>query len=259
MLIISLGSIAILMYFVGYYLTKIKWIGIICGGVMAVASIGAMFQFQHWEGANEMLIIGISSSLVLVPIVVWKRKAFHFLMIRFCIATVLICLYYSPVFFNNARVGVMLAYDHESIDIKNVLEVVDANRSERFLGEGNKAVERGIEKSYDYINKYGTEFGFTLAYRLMTLEYQLFAEEVIRKNSNPQKLDSLQLTFALKAVRQEYKIAKLFDFEPSLNYTLESEILLAMGKRQEAIQALENLEKLIPAQYVDDRTAIREK
>lgn len=258
MLILSLGSISILMFFVGYYLTKIKWIGIICGWIMAIASIGVLFTIHHWEGADEMLSIGITGSIVLIPIVVWKRKTFHFLMIRFCFATILIILYYSPVFWRQ-NLLVKLAYDHESIHIKDVLEVVDANRSERFLGEGSKAVERGIEKSYDYINKYRTEFGFTLAYRLMTLEYQLFAEEVIRKNSNPKKLDSLQLTFALKAVRQEYKIAKLFDFEPSLNYTLESEILLAVGKRQEAIQALENLEKLIPAQYEDDRTAIREK
>jgi len=274
MMIISLGSIAILMYFVGYYLTKIKWIGIICGWIMAVAIIGVLFKFQHWEGANEMLIIGISSSLVLVPIVVWKRKAFHFLMIRFCIATVLICLYYSPVFFNNAREGVMLAYDHESIHIKDVLEVLDANRSERFLNEGSKAVENGIAKSNEYMNKYGTDFGYTFAYRSMMVEYQFFAEAMLgnrrdyekldsslspRSKRDNEKLDSVLLPLALTAVRQGYKIARLFDFEPWMDFALESDILLVMGKREEAIDALEKLDQLIPGVYKNDKTLIKER
>ncbi len=258
MLILSLGSISLLMYFVGYYLTKVKWVGIFCGFVMAVCSIGALFKSQHWEGADEMRIIGTSCSLVLIPLVVWKRKTFHLLMLRFCVAIILMGIYFSP-FFDQLRLRLQICYEHQSVHIKQELDVIDANLLELFLKDGSKAVETGIEKSDSYIHTYGANFGYTIVYRSNAEAYENFARFILEKQAGNQKVDSTQLELALKVVRQEYKIVKLLNFEPALDYGLESDILLAMGRKQEAIQTLEEFEKLIPSRYKHDKDILKEK
>ena len=256
MLVLSLGSIAILMYFVGYYLTKIKWIGIICGTIMSVASIGAMFKFQYWEGAYELRLIGITCSIALIPFVIWKRKMFHFLMIRFCVATVIIGVYYSP-FFQNATVVVRYAYDHGSFRIQKILEIEQANQAELFLTNGSEAVDLGIEKSDAYIKQHGTDFGFTMLYRGMILEYEKFVLTALARNERNPKRDSTLLPLALKIVRQQHKIAKLFNFKEKPDSGLEAEVLLALGKREEAIRSLE---EVIPfLEYEEEKERMKAK
>jgi hypothetical protein len=242
MLIGSLGTIGWVMYFVGYYLTKIKWLGIICGLIMAISNIAVLFKIQHWEGANKILLMGIICSCLLIPLVIWKRKAFHFLMIRFCIATIVINLYYSS-FFNKARLASRLAYDHETIHINKMLEIVAANRSELFYAGQSNAIDSGIEQSDIYINQYGTKFGFTEVYESMFREYSTYALDILNPWDDNKKIDTILLPLALKAVRQENKILTLFHFKVPIlmELTLESQVLQAMGRQAEAIQTLENI------------------
>ena len=247
MLTLSLFSISILMFFVGYYLTKVKWLGIICGWIMAIASIGSLFKILHLEGADEMRLISISCSIALIPIVIWKRKMFHFLMIRFCIATVIIGLYFSP-FFQNALIVVKHIYEHGSLRVQKVLGIVEANQAKLFLTEGSKAVDLGIEESDAYIKQYGTDFGFTLVYREMIVEYEKFVLTALGRNESDPKKDSTLLPLVLKIARQQHKMARLFHFNEMPDNGLEAEVLLALGKREEAIHSLEEIVPFIESE-----------
>jgi hypothetical protein len=257
-LILSLGAICYAMYFLGYYLAKIRWVGILCGVILATSIVGVLFKIQHWEGADEMLLIGLSCSLILIPIIIWKRENFHFLLIRFCITGILISVYYST-FFNRLRLPFEIAYEHETSQPGALVEIVNHYDSRVFLEVGQSAIEESILISDGYLIKYNTMFGYTSIYRSMVVNYQNYAREVLHQMIEKTKIDSSHLPLALKAVRQEYKIAKLFNFEPTLDYGLESDILLSMGKKQEAIQALEELEKLIPARYENDKATLKGK
>ncbi|MBI3218544.1 MAG: hypothetical protein HYZ44_03455 [Bacteroidetes bacterium] len=257
MLIIGLTLTGYTMYFVGYYLTKIKWIGILCGLIMSISGIGALFKIQHWAGADEMRIIGISCSLVLIPLIVWKRKAFHFLMIRFCVATLIIGLYFSPPL-NKLRLILQISYDHQTLQINNIVDTVEKNHSSDFLLRRHDALEQGLSKSDWYLQQYGDQFGFTEVYRALAMEYGDFAIAALKPQESTNTVDTTLLPLALKAINQEYKIIKLFKFK---NFTedlkLEAEILLAMGKREEAI---ESLETIIPQLVNDeDKEYLKEK
>lgn len=257
MLILGLTFTGYTMYFVGYYLTKTKWIGIVCGLVMSMIGIGALFKIQHWEGAEEMRIIGISCSLILLPLIVWKRKSFHFLMVRFCVATLLMGIYFSPMF-NKLRLRVQICYEHGTLDVKNIFEALQKNESNRFLLQREKALEAGIARSDWYIQQYGNQYGFTQVYRFLAEEYRNFAIASLRPNEETNKIDTTLFPLALKALHQEFKIIKLFKFENfSDDFELETDVLLAMGKKEEAIQALE---KIIPQLVYDgDKEYLRKK
>jgi hypothetical protein len=240
MMTISLCAISMLMYFIGYYLTKVKWIGIVCGMFMSVSCIGALFKVLHFTGANEMLFISISASLFLTPIVVWKRRTFHVLMIRFCIVTIFINVYYSTVF-NGTRILVALAYDHGSIYLKDQLEIIEANQSDVFLKGGAKAVELGISESDKYINQYETSLGVTQVYQELIQEYEDFAFAVLDHDTTDPKKDSALLPLALSIARQQYKIIKIFRFAEYSENIVLPKVLIALGKREEAIYSLKEV------------------
>lgn len=257
MLIVGLTFTGYTMYFVGYYLTKTKWIGIFCGLVMSVSGIGALFKIQHWEGAEEMRLIGISCSLILIPLIVWKRKTFHFLMIRFCVATLLMGIYFSPLL-NKLRLRVQLSYEHGTLNVKQIVDALEKNESNIFLLQREKALEEGIAKSDWYIQQYGNQYGFTQAYRFLAVEYRNFAIASLRPNEETNKIDTTLFPLVLKALHQEFKIIRMFKFEYfSDDYELETDVLLAMGRKEEAIQALENI---IPQLvYDEDKEYLRKK
>ncbi|MCE2995412.1 MAG: hypothetical protein LW863_07435 [Flammeovirgaceae bacterium] len=257
MLILSLGLIGTSMFFIGYYLTKTKWIGIICGWVMSVSSVGALFKLLHFEGAEEMRLIGISCAMVMVPLIVWKRKTFHSLMIRFCVATILIGIYFLPIF-EIPKLKLQIAYDHETFDTNEILGVFEKNSADSFLEHRDKALEEGITKSDWYIQQYGMRYGFTEVYRTLAVEYYDFASAALESVKTSNKNDTTLLPLALKAIKQEYKIIKLFNFKLlAFNLELEPDILMAMGRREEAI---ESLERIIPQLvYDDNKEYLKEK
>lgn len=249
MMIISLCALAMLMYFVGYYLTKVRWLGIICGGIIAMGSIGILFKTLHLTGADAMLLEAFIAFAVFIPIIIWKRKNFHQLLVRFCVIGFAISIWYSPVF-SRMPMRLQAAYAHETLDTSEILSVMEANYSESFFSENE--LEAAISKSDWYIDKYGTGFGFTDVYRGMTNRYWEFGSDVLRPNGETGKIDSVLLPLALKAARQETKILKLFNYQdlprfvtdpdlPLKHFEMEANVLLAMGKKEEAIESLENI------------------
>ncbi|HCW07734.1 MAG TPA: hypothetical protein DGG95_10270 [Cytophagales bacterium] len=235
MIMMGLAPIAFLMYFVGYYLTKVRWLGILCGGVIANASIGTLFKIMHWPGADDMVYMALFSFLIFIPIVMWKRKLFHMLLIRFCIAGFLISLWFSH--FNlQAPTRLELAYEHETMNVGQLLPLCDFDLIDEISKEGEKVLDKRIEQMDSYLKQYGTRFGWTRIHRTFLANYELFASEVLGYRRNP-KVDSASLPLALKAIQAENKITDLFENETPdfVNYDLEGIILLTMGKKDEAI------------------------
>jgi hypothetical protein len=239
MILVSLSSMAFLMYFVGYYLTKIRWLGIFCGGVISTASVGILFKAMHWNGASVMILVAIYSFLILTPIVLWKRKLFHMLFIRFCVAGFLFGFWYSPFNFQ-IPTRLQLAYEHESMNVGRLLPLCNLDLSDNIRREGEKALDKRIRDADWYIKQYGTRFGFTLVYRALILNYEFFELDVLGKRTASQKIDSALLPLALKSVQAENKILKLFESDlPDIeDYEMEGNILIAMGKKDEALAAL---------------------
>lgn len=249
-LFISLTGLTISMYFVGYYLTKVPWLGVICGGIISVACFGILFKTLHFTGADQMLWMALAAFFILPPIIIWKRNVFHKLFLRFCLAGFLISAWYSPVL--HRVPSLQAAYVHETTSTGEILKVLEVNRLELFFEKGNEALDSGIAKSDWYINHYGTRQGFTFIYMELVEEYWSFARSAITPDEATHKIDTTLLPLALKAARQENKILKLFDY-PDLPWfitdtglslkpiEMEANVLLAMGKREEAIQSLENI------------------
>lgn len=132
MILISLTSLSLLMYFVGYYLTKVRWLGILCGVIMGMASVGITFKVLHLAGGNEMMFLAFYSFLVFIPYVFWKRKNFHMLLVRFCLVGFLMSLWYTPIF-RKVRLSLEAAYEHETFKVGQILKVVTLNDLDLFL------------------------------------------------------------------------------------------------------------------------------
>lgn len=239
LLMISLQALAILMYFVGFYLTKVRWLGIIYGGVLAIANVGLLFMRLHLNGAREMILIALLALLILIPFALWKRQIFHRLLIRFCLVSFVVCFWYSPVFYK-VPLSLEISYAHESLDTGETIHVVQDNRFQDFLEAGELALDRGIKQSDSYLLHYGARNGFNFIHQYLIRNYDEYVSIVLY---SPKK-DTTLFPLCLKAVREEYKILSLFNFnvEPLIavpDLKMESDVLMAMGKKEEALQFLE--------------------
>ena len=251
MMVVSIGLLAWLVYFVGYYLAKVRWLGIIIGNVMAIGGIGILFKTLHLTGADQMLLITFVAFSILIPVIIWKRKLFHQLLVRFCLAGFLISIYYSPVA-STIPLRLHLAYEHKTIEIDNELKTIRQHRSEIFTEQGKAGLDEGLKLSDQYLSTYGTRLGFTSVHRVMAEAYWELGYYALMLKEGTNQIDSVQLSLALKAARQENKILKLFNYQnlptfirdsslPFKHTEMEANILLALGRKDEAIQALENI------------------
>lgn len=93
LLLIGIQLLCFTMYFVGYHLSKRKWLGILIGITLAILYIGILFKTLHYDGASDMLKIGLSGQVILIPILLLMRKDFHRLLIRFVVISMLVALY----------------------------------------------------------------------------------------------------------------------------------------------------------------------
>lgn len=243
-MILSLGFSAILMYVVGYYLSKVRWLGILSGLGLATAFMGILFVKEQWEGADEFFWLGISIGLVfIILILVWKRL-FHFLLLRFYLVSFGISLFMLFGF------PTTLMYEHETFSYSQLSDVVNKNSYES-LSQGDDAVQEGLRESDEYIKEYGTSFGYTEVYLSFSMGYAIFVDNSIRKFKADQ--DSSSLVLALKVAQQSTKIEKMFNYQFGPFFGTEPDLLLAMGKKEEAVKMLKNIVLL-----TNDQAAIKE-
>jgi hypothetical protein len=241
MLILSTGALAWLMYFVGYYLTKTRLLGILCGIIFGSCSMGIMFKIQHWDGANVMVLIASTAFIIFIPFIVWKRKLFHWLFIRFCLVGFIFSLWYNPLL-SRVSISLDMAYAHATTQVFEQVEIMSKAYSENFLKPDLKALDEIVVKTDWYINQYGTRLGFTNVYRKLSIEYWRTCREIL--NDSLKKNNVAFLELGLKAAQANMRIIKLFAHEEFYieggDFLQESDILLAMGKNEEAIQSLQN-------------------
>jgi hypothetical protein len=242
MILLSLTVLAFLMYFVGYYLTKVRLLGFFAGFVLATVAIGVLFKTLHLAGGEEMLTIGIVTMIILTPVLIWKRKLFHALFLRFAAITIVLTAFYaSGLFFK-----IQLAASHRTMSAAPIEEVIGSNNAYDFWMEP-ETIAPAIEKSEWYIETYGTSPGYLPVYLGLLRNYENYFEL--------QPLDSLRdttkLTNALTVVRQANKIRSMFNFQGRRfsveDACLESEILLALGRKEEAIVSLEGMLQIAAA------------
>jgi len=235
MVMISLCSIGPLMYGVGYFLSKKRWLGIICGAMLGTGSIGILFKILHLAGADEMIIVAACSFAIWIPVIIWKRNLFHSLLIRFCLLGALVCFYYFPFF--RAPLYAQLAYQHETLYVHNLLKVMHDNEPECLLNNVDSR-DAGLSAATDYLNAYGKRFGFTNVYRSLLLHYL----DAIAGHSN--SLDSARAAHLLPVARQSQQIAFQFSFDELPGFTdltLEARVLLAMNRKEEAEASLKRV------------------
>ena len=247
LIMISLSTLSILSYFVGYYLSKIRWLGMVCGGMMATFSIGILFKTLHLNGANEMLLIGMVSEGVLIPIILWQRKKFHILFLKFCFAAFLI----SFVFLSGILVRIEIALSHRTWDIAKILSVANF--------ELDQDLEGSLARSDWYIQEYGATPGFAPVYSDLMRQYRVFSRDEILEPAEVG--DTTMLQKGLLVAKQITKIQALFDYDPDMMFVedleIEPDILVKMNRKEEAIDYLEGLIEVNP--HEESKEVLRTK
>lgn len=266
LLLLSMAPLAFVVYVLGYYLSKKRWLGVLMGFPVSCSFMAILFKVLHLTGGNEMF----SVSLVLMPLVLviigLKRKLFHKLLIQICFLMVFIIVFFR---FGTARLSV--AYERKTFSNEEYqiwrTETDDAIAENEDLIQEPKdypaqfvVLKEGVHRCNNYIEKYGNRLGLTRFYVLKTRTYSEFARIVldsVPKRKDPQdSLSKMMLEEALLAARQMVKIESLFNFrgfafEPSES-TLEARVLMMMGRKEEAV---ESLKKIInsnpPPEWID--------
>lgn len=231
MIIIFVTALALVMYFVGYFLTRIRWLGIVCGCVLAMSVVGVLFKILHLDGANEMLTIGAIALLIWIPIIIWKRKVFHSLFIRFVITTGLVILLMVSGIVQKGEYMIC----HGTLDVSQVERVMKANWYEKLV-DGD--IAESMRMSDWYIETYNARPGYVILYRELTRVYDYSCEDILRNSPN----DTLQLQRVIAIAQQIRKITNLFpgfdDRRTANGYRHEALALYQMGKRKEAISVI---------------------
>ncbi len=242
MIFISLTSTAILMYFVGYYLSKIRWLGVICGWTLAVVAMGVLFRTFHLGGAYEMMLVAAMFLFVITPFVIWKRKSFHGLFLRLITISVIL----TALLASGLLLKIQLAILHRTSDVEAIEEVMYYNNSVS-LDSQPEALHEAFQKCDWYINKYGIHAGYSPVYAALVRNYTFYLASNFEDKPG---LDSATLTRALDVARQATKIRKLFGYKgfPFTAYksTAEARILIQMGRKDEARKFLEDLLLIAP-------------
>lgn len=248
-LMVSLLSLSALMYFVGYMLAKVKWVGVVAGGALAIGGVGALFKFLHLNGANEMALIATVSLTVLCVLMLIFRNLFHKLFVRFCFGTLVVGLWFGPFTFS-VRHWLTLAYENETLnyaEIRHVHEVTSANEVVYDLALiqplDTVAIALAISQAEGYMQEYGTRFGFNAIYDGMVRMRYGFGSDVLQSDL---KSDRVRLEWALKLAQQNMRIWRMFDFRTEwVGITealqIESDLLLALGRKEEARRSLQLL------------------
>jgi len=241
MILISLTFLAILMYFVGYYLSKIRWLGVICGWMMAVVAMGILFKTFHLGGADEMLLIGMGFIIIIAPILIWKRKLFHALFLRFALITIVLTI----VLATGLLYKIQLSASHRTFSVSAIEDLVYENNAAHFDLYPER-IQPALEKCDWYMKTYGMRAGYSPVYGPLLRNYKLYVNIKLGENLS----DSLKLENTLAVARQASKIRSLFGYEGypfgSNEASAESRILLAQGRKEEARRSLQSLLQVAP-------------
>jgi hypothetical protein len=230
LLTISISAFSFNLFFVGYYLSKKWWMGIFGGWFLATAFIGWQFSILHLPGASDMVLIGLATTTILIPLFYWQRKRFHILFIRLLlVGWILSALLYLNVY---AIIEVMVS--HRTMDAAIIANVKLSRESE---------VDKPLHAMDQYIVKYGTSLGYTPVYKHAMGSYLDYALESSIKAH--QAKDSILMQRALRVAQQAERIELLFDYRPVFINSdiigIESAVWMEQNRPKEAVESLKRI------------------
>jgi hypothetical protein len=249
-IMIGASALSPLMFFAGYFLSRIRWLGVISGWMLSTASIGVLFQTLHLNGSQEMLLIGTIAGLVFSIIMLLKRKQFHSLFLRFC----LVLTFVSVTDWLQLFPKIEIAYAHRTTEVAPIMKVFYENGNGFYLTDS--VTSRAIAATEWYLAKYDKTVPFSAVYRELVRMYNVYGRLGVERAELSGIADTTQLKNALVLTRERDKIVALYNYQPfaRLDVTLEPDILLLLNRKEEAIQTLSVLLK----RYEDKASEHRE-
>ena len=255
---ISIFVLLIAWILAGYYLVSIKWFGIICGFLLSVASLFFNFYFLSLPGVYILFTIFIVGQILIFIFSFFRRRFFHKLYLKIS----LFILLSSTVLFIGALEYMTIAYDHQTISFEETGEIndllIEYSLFQDTFGD-EKATQESlnniIEDTDVYLDKYIDRYGFTRAVDEINkrLKFMAFVTIDSSFSTHFENLEE-QLGLALIAAKQSNKIGKLLNFEPDSfsGITAEAEILVKLGRPEEARLSLNNILKLNPPKEIKE-------
>ncbi|HEX8059648.1 MAG TPA: hypothetical protein VF473_01880, partial [Cyclobacteriaceae bacterium] len=135
-ILITLVIMSLLAYFFGYYLSKVRWLGVVCGVLLAMCCSGILFKILHLDGANVMLYVGATGLVIQIPLILIKRKVVHRLFLRL-LATMAIIVFMIA---SDMLFMLEIIASHRTLNINPIIEVLKANREDRLIEEPSSVV-----------------------------------------------------------------------------------------------------------------------
>lgn len=236
MLMIGASALAPLMFFAGYYLSRIKWIGVMSGWLMSTATIGLMFRILHLNGSREMLLIGTVATFVFSVVILWKRSLFHSLYLRFC----LVLMFTAFTLLTDIYLRLELAYAHRTVDVAPLMKIYDDHQGAYYPTK--EELSKALGTTEWYMTTYGKAVPYPAVYGDLVRMYNKFGKEIVWQADHWKEIDTTLLSNALIAVRERDKILALYDnplpIVSRLDMTLEPDLLLRLNRKEEAIDAV---------------------
>jgi hypothetical protein len=235
LLILGLTTLGIISYAVGYYLSRPKWLGIVCGLVLGNSAMGFLFKLLHLPGADEMMMMALAFQIMFYIMYLVKRERFHRIFFR----VVLIFSIAMLVFLDFGGTGllsrVVLMYSHRTLNVSTLSEFYAAVPSSGLTTNSEKLAEQ-IVACERYLDAYPTQ-NMTRIHRRWG---HYFYEVVITNLYDNQKIstDAGSLARVDEAFSQLVKLQREFGYEGIDDPFLEVDILLAHGKIDDAVRNL---------------------
>jgi hypothetical protein len=260
MTVLGAGIIAVLMYFAGYYLSKVKWFGIISGAMLGSASVGLLFKTLHLEGADELVLIGMIAMICMIvwSQVVWRKRAvLHSSFLRFCLVMLFVTSTFVTGFFLRAE----LAYAHRTFRLGPIMGLYEVHNGSYYATKIE--IDNALAAAEKYISVHGTNVPFTAVYRDLSWNYDNFGETVLWQIAKGEQVEPAITENAIRAVRERNKILGMYAFHRDavfgFDLGLEADLLTVLGKREEAKASLIALREILSSdeqrQLLDEKLA----
>lgn len=243
-LIVGISGMSLMNYFIGFYLTRPKWLGALTAIMLGTISIGLLFRLQHWNGAEELLMSGLVMLPIFFILYMYKRKSFHYILFRIFTLSLILTLFISSLIMKPSILRrIQFMYNHRTLAVKNIIDLNNKIQPDMSRKIDLTAFELSLKSCDYYIQTYGTQNGWTEIYSQASGYYYELADYILYSHFSKRiKLDTVTLQVAQRAAHQANKINSLFN-----NYNddvvLESQALVALGKTDKAILFLQSLPK----------------
>jgi len=265
-----LGGIGVTIIQVVLFFTVLKFPdkkgrGLLSWLYIMMISYGFGLTISHQAGGSKLLAI----SLLLLPfgIVLTHRLRHHFriffhrvFLLNIIPVTIISLLLISTPYYTLEK-----AYEHHTLDFEKTAKMVSMSRGNRYgdlqadlnnaevFNDLKKNVNDHVEWFEDYLNKYG-DVGFTSIHRGVIHPYYRIAYLMLEKGSTQEHHAlGLKLCRVANEVGEKYNYPTYVFYEHpaeedsiSFNPMIEAELLMALGRKEEAIKFIDGLLETAP-------------